>query len=62
MISLRSTAGNDPVILHGMLTEHLKPRQRLLDLGIGTGLSALPFRQAGLEVNGIDGSEEMLKR
>ena len=33
----------------------------MLDTGIGTGLSALPFSRAGLEVYGLDGSAEMLQ-
>jgi len=48
-------------ILFGMSFEYIKPRDRLLDIGIGTGLSSLPFAKAGLEVFGFDGSTEMLK-
>jgi SAM-dependent methyltransferase len=32
----------------------------VLELGIGTGRLALPLAAAGLEVHGVDGSEEML--
>jgi predicted TPR repeat methyltransferase len=53
---------NSPGIIHGILSEHLMSGQRVLDVGIGTGLSAIPFHEAGLEVHGIDGSGEMLKR
>ena len=36
-------------------------QDRLLDIGIGTGLGSLPFAKTGLEIFGIDGSGEMLK-
>ena len=48
-------------LLFGMSFEHLSPDSRLLDIGIGTGLSSVLFAKAGLEVYGIDGSPEMLK-
>ncbi|GAA1875580.1 class I SAM-dependent methyltransferase [Pseudonocardia ailaonensis] len=35
------------------------PGTRLLDVGIGTGISALPFREAGAEVLGVDPDERM---
>lgn len=47
-------------VLFGMCCEFIHPGELLLDLGIGTGLSSLPFAGAGLEVHGIDGSKEML--
>ena len=36
--------------------------RRILDLGCGTGLSALLFFKNGYEVTGIDGSREMIER
>jgi ubiquinone/menaquinone biosynthesis C-methylase UbiE len=45
----------------GMMYEFLSPGQRLLDLGIGTGLSSVLFARAGVEVHGIDASEAMLE-
>ncbi|MDH4238779.1 MAG: class I SAM-dependent methyltransferase [Phycisphaerae bacterium] len=48
-------------ILFGMCFEFVSPNQRLLDIGIGTGLSSTLFAKAGLEVYGIDGSSEMLR-
>ena len=47
-------------VLFGMCYQYVKPGERLLDLGIGTGLASLPFARAGLEVYGLDGSTEML--
>jgi len=50
-----------PEILFGLAFEFVNAGEKLLDLGIGTGLSALPFQKAGLEVSGIDDSDEMLE-
>ncbi len=45
----------------GLMYEWLKKDENLLDLGIGTGISSLPFKKAGLNIYGVDGSEEMIK-
>jgi predicted TPR repeat methyltransferase len=58
--SARRFGWHSPEILFGLVYEQIQPRDTLLDLGIGTGLSAVPFAKAGLEVSGIDGSREML--
>ncbi len=50
-----------PEALFGLCFEYLRPGQRLLDVGIGTGLSSLPFFRAGMAMYGLDGSAEMLK-
>ena len=50
--------GND--VAFGMMAEYIHPGERLLDLGIGSGLSSILFHQAGLEIYGLDGSEEVL--
>ena len=50
-----------PEVLFGLTFEYVSPHDRLLDLGIGTGLGSLPFAKVGLKVSGIDGSMEMLK-
>jgi predicted TPR repeat methyltransferase len=42
--------------------EHLEQGHELLDLGIGTGLSTVPFARAGLVVCGLDGSQKMLNQ
>ena len=47
-------------VLFGLVYEYTRPGQCLLDLGIGTGLSAAPFVQAGLAVWGVDVSPDML--
>lgn len=46
--------------LFGLCYECVRPGQRLLDLGIGSGLSAAPFARAGLRVWGVDFSTAML--
>lgn len=48
--------------LFGLTYEFVAPGQKLLDLGIGTGLAAEPFARAGAVVYGIDFSEHMLKQ
>lgn len=48
-------------ILFGMVYEYLKSKDRILDIGIGTGLSAISFHKVGLEIYGLDYSKEMLQ-
>ena len=48
-------------ILFGLMYECIKSNQTILDIGIGTGLSSIPFKQFGLTIYGIDGSMEMIK-
>ncbi len=47
-------------VLFGLCTEFIQPDQRLLDVGIGSGLSAQLFAKAGLEIYGMDFSPAML--
>ena len=47
-------------VLFGMSREYVNPHDRLLDIGIGTGLSSQLFARMGLEIFGVDGSVEML--
>jgi predicted TPR repeat methyltransferase len=50
-----------PQMLFGLMYEYILPEENLLDLGIGTGLSSMPFHALGLNIYGLDGAEEMLK-
>ena len=50
-----------PEILLGLVFRYIQPRDKILDLGIGTGLVAELFHKAGLQVYGMDFSLEMLK-
>jgi len=47
-------------VLFGMCFEYVKDGDKLLDLGIGTGLSSINFAECGLDITGLDGSPEML--
>ncbi len=51
-----------PEVLFGLMFEYLKNGEKLLDTGIGTGQSAIPFHFVGLKIYGIEGSEKMLKK
>ena len=48
-------------ILLGMIFDYLKAKDKILDIGIGTGLSATGFHALGLDVYGLDYSNEMLE-
>ena len=48
-------------ILLGMIFDYLKAKDKILDIGIGTGLSATAFHALGLDVYGLDYSNEMLE-
>jgi predicted TPR repeat methyltransferase len=50
-----------PDIIYGLMSDRVCSGETLLDIGIGTGLSAVPFKEAGLTIYGVDGSEEMIK-
>ncbi len=47
-------------LIFGMSFEFVKKGEKLLDIGIGTGLSSINFASVGLEIYGIDSSVEML--
>ena len=51
-----------PAVLFGLMYLYLKVGQTVLDLGTGTGLTAVPFHRAGLEVTGLDRSVSMLSQ
>ena len=50
-----------PEILFGLCYELVKPGDSLLDIGIGTGLCSSLFFKHGLEIYGLDNSDEMLE-
>ncbi|MBN1292609.1 MAG: class I SAM-dependent methyltransferase [Candidatus Latescibacteria bacterium] len=47
-------------VIFGMCFEFVKSNEKLLDLGIGTGLASINFSKIGLKIYGIDASQEML--
>lgn len=49
-----------PEVLFGLCFEYLRPGERLLALGVGTGLCIAPFAGFGLHVTGADNSPAML--
>ena len=44
-----------------VMSTHLKPGSRVLELGVGTGLVALPLTELGHTVLGIDLSPKMIE-
>jgi predicted TPR repeat methyltransferase len=51
-----------PEVLFGLMFEYLQSGEKLLDIGIGTGQSAIPFHSVGIQIYGIEGSNEMLRK
>ncbi|MCP4566563.1 MAG: methyltransferase domain-containing protein [FCB group bacterium] len=49
-----------PELFFGLMYLHIHPGQKLLDLGIGTGLGSERFHRAGLKIYGMDNSPAML--
>lgn len=47
-------------VIFGMVFEFVSPGEKLLDIGIGTGLASKHFSEIGLKVFGLDSSREML--
>ncbi len=50
-----------PEVVFGMTYHLLEPDEKVLDIGIGTGLSSACYHKAGCRVVGIDGSAKMLE-
>jgi predicted TPR repeat methyltransferase len=48
-------------VLFGLAYEAVQPGRRLIDLGIGSGLSAALFAKAGVDIYGMDFSPAMLE-
>lgn len=44
-------------VIFGMCYEYVKPNEKILDLGIGTGLASIQFYKSGLKIFGLDISE-----
>ncbi|NLI45574.1 MAG: methyltransferase domain-containing protein [Acidobacteria bacterium] len=55
-----ATGWRGPEIAFDLMHPHLEPGQTLLEIGIGTGLAAARFHQAGLIVHGLDKDPAML--
>lgn len=53
-----SSYGHEAIF--GMSFEFVNADEKLLDIGIGTGLASILFSKAGLKVYGLDASQEML--
>lgn len=47
-------------VLFGMSYDYVKAGEKILDLGIGTGLASIKFAKLGLDVYGLDNSDDML--
>lgn len=47
-------------VIFGMSFEFVRADEKLLDIGIGTGLASIQFAEVGLKVYGLDTSQEML--
>ena len=57
----RATNWFGPEVVFGLTYEFVRPGDCLLDLGIGSGLSSIPFHKAGLRVFRLDDSSEVLR-
>ena len=53
--------GWNPEVFFSLMWAYAQPGNRLLDVGIGTGLCSEPFFKAGIDISGFDGSEKMLR-
>ncbi len=47
-------------VIFGMSFEFVSAEEKLLDIGIGTGLASIHFSEIGLKVYGLDDSQEMM--
>jgi len=59
-LQARMTHWHAPEVVFGLAYEFVQPGESLLDLGIGSGLSSILFHKAGLQIYGLDGSNEVL--
>lgn len=51
-----------PGVIFNLAKDLLKSNSKILDLGIGTGESAVRFKKAGHKIIGLDGSAKMLEQ
>lgn len=49
-----------PEIVFGILYDYIQEGTKLLDIGIGTGICSQRFYKEGVEIYGLDNSEELL--
>jgi len=47
-------------VIFGMSFEFVRADEKLLDIGVGTGLASIQFAKVGLKVYGLDASQEMM--
>ena len=47
-------------VIFGMSFEFVRADEKLLDIGVGTGLASIQFAKVGLKVFGLDSSKEMM--
>jgi ubiquinone/menaquinone biosynthesis C-methylase UbiE len=57
----RATHWLGPQVVFGLMYEYIQSGEKLLDLGIGSGLSSILFHKAGLRIYGLDGSADILE-
>ncbi len=50
-----------PEVVFGLSYAYVQSNDLMLDIGIGTGLGSDLFRKAGLEIHGMDNSQQMLE-
>jgi predicted TPR repeat methyltransferase len=60
-LQARLTHWHAPEVVFGLAYEFVNEGESLLDLGIGSGLSSIPFHKAGLRIYGLDGSSDVLE-
>ena len=57
-VKVYDSYGHD--VIFGMSFEFVSADEKLLDIGVGTGLASMQFAEVGLKVYGLDTSQEML--
>jgi predicted TPR repeat methyltransferase len=57
---LKQYSWHAPQIIFDALSDYIKVGAKLLDIGIGTGASSQLFHKEGIDIYGLDNSEELL--